>query len=132
MLKANMTMPQFADLLTNLLHAGDTRGQTLSDMHEYQGGWQEVVDRTGLTETYQVAVASSLPSGLVGNRVVAEPMRVTITEGIRPDFSPSLPNDVLDPTVFSSVQKLGLKLELSKAPIELLIVDHADKTPVKR
>lgn len=55
-----MTMPQFADLLTNLLHAGDNRGHPYVDMHEYSGDWQKVVDQTGLKGTYEVAVDSSL------------------------------------------------------------------------
>jgi uncharacterized protein (TIGR03435 family) len=34
----------------------------------------------------------------------------------------------LDPVIFQSVQqKLGLKLEVSRAPIEMLVVDHAEK-----
>jgi len=34
-------------------------------------------------------------------------------------------------TVSDSVQKLGLKLESRKAPVEQLIVDHAEKTPTE-
>jgi uncharacterized protein (TIGR03435 family) len=39
-----------------------------------------------------------------------------------------------DPTgssVFSSVQRLGLKLESRKAPVEQLMVDHLEKTPTE-
>jgi uncharacterized protein (TIGR03435 family) len=34
-------------------------------------------------------------------------------------------------SVFASVQKLGLKLESRKASLDLLVVDHADKTPTE-
>jgi uncharacterized protein (TIGR03435 family) len=37
--------------------------------------------------------------------------------------------DALDPIVFASVQKLGLKLQLSKVKEEMLVVDHAEKSP---
>jgi uncharacterized protein (TIGR03435 family) len=35
----------------------------------------------------------------------------------------------LDPLVFESVQKLGLKLEVSRGKVEMLVVDHAEKMP---
>jgi bla regulator protein blaR1 len=36
------------------------------------------------------------------------------------------------PSVFAAVQeKLGLKLEASKAPIEILVIDHAEKVPTE-
>ena len=36
------------------------------------------------------------------------------------------------PSVFSAVRdQLGLKLELKKGPVELLIVDHAEKVPTE-
>jgi uncharacterized protein (TIGR03435 family) len=36
------------------------------------------------------------------------------------------------PTLFEAVQQqLGLKLESKKGPVEVLVVDHADKTPVE-
>ena len=35
------------------------------------------------------------------------------------------------PSVFAAVQELGLKLEASKAPIEILVIDHAEKIPAE-
>jgi uncharacterized protein (TIGR03435 family) len=36
------------------------------------------------------------------------------------------------PSVFSAVRdQLGLKLELKKGPMEMLIVDHVDKVPTE-
>jgi uncharacterized protein (TIGR03435 family) len=34
-------------------------------------------------------------------------------------------------TVYASVEKLGLKLEQRKAPVEQIIVDSAEKTPTE-
>jgi uncharacterized protein (TIGR03435 family) len=33
--------------------------------------------------------------------------------------------------VFDSVQKMGLKLESRKAPVEQVVVSHAEKTPTE-
>lgn len=33
-------------------------------------------------------------------------------------------------SLFGSVEKLGLKLDPRKAPVELLVIDHAGKTPI--
>ena len=32
-------------------------------------------------------------------------------------------------SLYGAVEKLGLKLESRKAPVEVLVVDHAEKTP---
>jgi uncharacterized protein (TIGR03435 family) len=34
-------------------------------------------------------------------------------------------------SIFASVQKLGLKLEKRKAPVEQLVIDHVEKTPTE-
>jgi uncharacterized protein (TIGR03435 family) len=58
------------------------------------------VDRTGLKGEYQVAVEHS-------------------------PFAPGF-----DPLIFSSVQNLGLKLQLSTLKVvERVVVDHAEKKP---
>jgi uncharacterized protein (TIGR03435 family) len=47
-------------------------------------------------------------------------------------FSPEGPNpsDAPDPGIFSAVQEqLGLRLEARKAPVDLLVIDHAEKFP---
>jgi uncharacterized protein (TIGR03435 family) len=73
------------------------------------------VDRTGLKGEYQVTVHSSKAMPMAES-LVQDPFQSTV-------------GGPLDPLVFQSVQKLGLKLEVSKAPVEMLVVDHAEKNP---
>jgi uncharacterized protein (TIGR03435 family) len=47
-----------------------------------------------------------------------------------PDDAASEPNATPKPDLFSAIQRqLGLKLEASKEPLEVLVVDRAEKTP---
>ena len=42
------------------------------------------------------------------------------------------PDDVALPSLFTAIQKeLGLKLEKHKGPVEMLVIDHIDKTPTE-
>ena len=128
-----MTMAGLADLLTNLFQGGGGGGQ-----------WQKVVDQTGLTGEYQVSFNTSMfflifqsrilgvPADTGGGVISNDMLQVAAAEQEQqhPNYiaSPTITNP-LDPIVFESIQKLGLKLEISKAPIEMLVVDHADKNP---
>jgi uncharacterized protein (TIGR03435 family) len=77
-----------------------------------------VVDKTGLTGTYEIAL-----------------------KWVPDDSSPPLPLDASDaptssqsagqgPSIFTALQEqLGLRLEAQKGPVEILIIDHVEKTP---
>ncbi len=63
-----------------------------------------VVDRTGLSGRYDVAI----------------------------DFSPDASAEDSQPSLFAALQQtLGLKLEAQKVPVEVLIIDHVDRTPAE-
>ena len=65
-------------------------------------GSQTVIDKTGLDGTYDIGVEWSS------------------------DDTPPL--DRSGPSIFTAIQEqLGLKLESQKAPVEMLIIDHAEK-----
>jgi uncharacterized protein (TIGR03435 family) len=98
-------------------------------MHEYQGDWQTVVDQTGLKGTYVVAVNSSLNPADVFLRVAGGSSitpRGQISTDMLENLGAPLPGDELDPAPFASVQKLGLKLELSKSRVDELVIDHVE------
>jgi uncharacterized protein (TIGR03435 family) len=68
-----------------------------------------IVDRTGIAGTFDIHFESS-------------------TEGTMYENDPVLQTTDNSPSLFDATQQqLGLKLESTKAPVEVLIIDHADK-----
>jgi uncharacterized protein (TIGR03435 family) len=68
-----------------------------------------VVDATGLTEEYEFALYW-----------IPQP----------PGSGPSMAEDPVGPDLFAALQEqMGLKLEPKKGPIEVLVIDHADRVP---
>jgi len=108
---SRLTMPYFADLL------GRT---TLGNGHE-------VVDMTGLKGEYDVAL--DLPMAAFGI--------VSTTDAGIPDANAQEPRPAeaaSDPgggRKLESLKRLGLELVSRKAPVEQLIVDHAEKRPTE-
>ena len=74
-----------------------------------------VVDRTGLSGRYNFQLDWTPDSG---------PCAAPIDEG-----GPGTPVSSPDgPSIFTAVQeKLGLKLESTKGPVAVIVVDHAEK-----
>jgi uncharacterized protein (TIGR03435 family) len=69
---------------------------------------QPVFDRTGLTGFYDIDFEWT------------------------PDDAPPDPNATPKPDLFTAIQRqLGLRLEASKEPLEVLVVDRAEKVPVE-
>jgi uncharacterized protein (TIGR03435 family) len=87
---------------------------TMTDLTVYFSRWLDrtVMDRTGLTGAFDVELQFS-SEGLTG--LPTPPPGVQ-----RP------PNDY--PSIFIGVQEqLGLKLESTKGPVDVLVIDHAEK-----
>ena len=110
-----VTMGGFADMLTQVMQMGG-------------GGSRPVVDQTGLTWHYEVALDLSMAD------LMAAAGRAMGGTAAPPGSGPA---EASDPgggggaSVFASVAKLGLKLEPGKAPVEQLVVDHAEKIPTE-
>ncbi len=121
MTSSNVTMAGFADTLSSLLtqFSGGTAGL--------------VVDQTGLKGMYEVAVDLSLEDMMAMARSQGFGMGAP---GAGPGAGPAGPSGVAsDPgggsSVYQSVEKMGLKLEERKAPVEQLVIDHVEKTPTE-
>jgi uncharacterized protein (TIGR03435 family) len=118
---SKVNMAGFADLLTGMMD-------------------RPVVDMTGLSGDYQVAIDAT-PEELIGGMIRAAGLAFG-PGGFGgpggPDgrggggFRPQTDGAASDPSgamVSSSVEKLGLKLDARKAPVESIVVDHIEKTP---
>jgi uncharacterized protein (TIGR03435 family) len=106
-----MTMEEFADTLTTLVD-------------------RPVIDKTELKGSYQVALEMAM----------ADLLQVAQKSGALSAMGPEtaaalakLPgsSDPSSNSVFTSVQKLGLRLESQKNPIKMLVVDKISKTPTE-
>jgi uncharacterized protein (TIGR03435 family) len=93
---------------------------TLAGLAEIISRFSErpVVDMTSIQGQYDFDLLFS-PESTVG--MMPPP------GGERPSSAPSEGA----PSIYDSVQRYGLKLEPRKAPMEILIVDHIEKTPTE-
>lgn len=90
-----------------------------------------VVDMTGLNGTYDIDMEFLPEGGPIGL------MRMGPPPGGGPGGGPGAGGegaqhreDADAPTLFTAIQeKLGLKLEAQKAPVDVYIIDHAEKVP---
>lgn len=88
-----------------------------------------VVDRTGLTGTYEftlgfAGINKSSPS-LEADYLAAHPLPADAVVAAEPGE--------IGPTIFAALEKqLGLKLQkVRNLPVEMLIVDHVDRVPAE-
>ena len=115
-LERKMTTSAFADFLSRFVD-------------------RPVVDMTELKGTYEIAMDVPLAELLKGSG--ANIAVRTSVNGMPAD--PGATKAALDQlaesssggTIFSAVQKLGLKLDPRKAPMEILVVDRAERSPTE-
>jgi uncharacterized protein (TIGR03435 family) len=74
-----------------------------------------IIDRTGLTGEYDFSLGFSWLDTQSGRMI-----RVT---------GPPPPEKEPEESIFQSIQKLGLRLESKKVPIDVIVVDHIERTP---
>jgi uncharacterized protein (TIGR03435 family) len=83
-----------------------------------------VVDKTGLTGTYDFVLEFSMEAGQVS---LARSFAGGVGDPKPPqDSQPELPN------MYTAVQEqLGLKLEKKKGPVDTLVIDHVERMPTE-
>ena len=83
-----------------------------------------VVDMTGLTGTYDFTLE------VTAEDYQAMLIRAAVSAGVTlPPQALRLLDDASIPSLFDAVQKIGLKLDARKAPLDTIVVDDARKTP---
>jgi uncharacterized protein (TIGR03435 family) len=103
----------------------DVKGGTMTSLANTLSGWlgRPVVDKTGLAGRYDFALDFS-PADTGGRDA---------TGGYNePPPLPSVPGGEPALSVYSSIQQqLGLRLDAQKLPLEVVVIDHAEKTPIE-
>jgi len=104
--------------------------QTMAEFAEWLVGQlnRPVVDQTGLTKNYDITL-DYLPEGLGSRGPMGgmPPPPSSGDGGAAPE-----PDTPTAPALFTALQEqLGLKLEQKKGPVDLLVVDHLEKTPTE-
>jgi uncharacterized protein (TIGR03435 family) len=105
----SVTMPLLADALTQFMD-------------------RPVIDKTGLTGSYEIGIWSQDMEPFVAAKFAA-------LKGGNPLPSNDSPAAASDPTggstIFKNMEKNGLKLERTKLPVEVLVVDHLEGSPTE-
>ncbi len=115
---SKVTMAQFADLLSRFMD-------------------KPVVDMTDLKGTYQVAIDLSMEDlrGMArkaGMNIPAGAMAGPAGGGDGGRGAPAeAASEPSGASIFQAVQQLGLKLDPRKSPIDLIVIDHLEKTPTE-
>ncbi len=113
---SKVTMSGFAEMLTQFSQMGGAGGRP-------------VVDMTSLKGNYQVALDFSLAELMAMARSVMPELAGAAAPVGNPAATASEP--VGTTSIFAAVKALGLRLEQRKAPIEQLVIDHVEKTPIQ-
>ncbi len=119
------------------LESSGTTMKSFAEMLSVGVVGRPVVDMTGLTGAYEVAVDISMDDAMNVAR-----MSVTLLAtgggggggggdggGGKDGAAGANLSDPSGSSIFASIQNLGLKLEPRKLPLELLVIDHMEKTP---
>lgn len=110
----------------------DMRAITLQRLAEAVSRYVErpVIDETGIEGKYDFGLdVSAEEMGNMPGMKNAMPMMAAMNAGRGGDDGP--PKAPEGGSIFQSLQSYGLKLEPKKAPIEVITIDSAEKTPIQ-
>lgn len=104
-------IPELVDLLTGLVD-------------------KPVVDMTGLTGAYKFSFDLPLEEAMVIARRNAAQLGIQLPAQAQTGGNPAdLASTPGGAAIFQAIEKMGLKLDSRKAPIDTIVVDHLEKTP---
>jgi uncharacterized protein (TIGR03435 family) len=117
---AKMSMERLAEMLSGMVD------RPVVDMTELKGNFQvslalSMEDLGNIARKNAAAAGMSLPMGGPGAGAGAGDASRT------PSSAASAPTS----SAFGAVQQLGLKLDSRKAPVEMIVIDHLEKTPTE-
>jgi uncharacterized protein (TIGR03435 family) len=90
-----------------------------------------VIDATGLTGTYQVPLDLRQEDLMAMVMAQARAAGVSLPAGALPGSTPGQAAEPSSSSLFESLQKLGLKLDSRKMPVDMIVVDSAEKNPTE-
>jgi uncharacterized protein (TIGR03435 family) len=109
---SKVTMANFADIISRFVD-------------------RPVVDMTELKGSYQIGLDLSMDDirNMARSAGMALPAQGPGAEsGKSPADAASEPSGT---SIFATIQQLGLKLESRKSPLDMIVIDHAEKTPTE-
>ena len=118
-----VTTGGIVEMLNQFSQMGGSGGRTIVDMTDLKGSYEIGIDFS-LADLMAMARAAGMdmPGGGGGAPGAAGASAAGGGDAATPGGGTSITD---------AVQALGLKLESRKAPVEQLIVDHAEKTPIE-
>jgi len=123
-MKLNLTPDGFIHMTAERL----TMTQLADSLVQFLG--RPVVDQTGLTGNYQVAFELSQADVLAAARAAGMQLPgAPAAGGAGPAAGAADPGG--GTSAYQSVEKMGLRLESRKAPVEYMVIDRLEKTPTE-
>ena len=114
------------------LETSATTMKTFAEMLSVGVVDRPVVDTTGLTGNYDISVDLSAEDAMNVARTSVSFLPPPGGGGGDARTPPgAVASDPSGSSIFMSLQKLGLKLESRKLPLDMMIVDHIEKTPTE-
>lgn len=131
--------PKFGQLKMAAGEAGGIRLQfsrvQMADLADLLSQFTDrpVLDRTDLEGAYQVTLELSRDDLMNVVRAAGGGLDMMAGPGFggAPARSPVDAASTPTSSIFTAVQQLGLKLDARKAPVEMIVVDHVEKTPTE-
>jgi uncharacterized protein (TIGR03435 family) len=132
---ATIISPQFGPMKVKMSDDGamhlEAAKITMPGLAEFLSGLVDrpVLDVTEMKGAYKVTLDLSMQDMMAmrgGNMALGGP-------GGAPGANPNMPaaSDPSGGAIFAAIQKIGLKLDGRKAPVEVIVVDHLEKTPTE-